>query len=425
MVTIAVVFVITLIIGIPIAFVIGLTGMAHIASLGNIAYFDVFIQKLISGVNSNSYLCIPLFVLAGNIMNRGGITERLLNFLRQCIGWIRGGMAYAATLIGVLLSAILGSSNAVASLLCTTVVPELRKDGFDDEFSVSVCASSGILGPIIPPGTSMVIMAVMTGASVRSVFYAGILPGLLIGLAFMAVTFVMTRKRKYPKSIDRFNVKAWAKALVKSIAAMLVPFVIIIGVTMGIFTPSEAGVIAVAIALITGFAYRSLKVKDLPSIFVNSIGTSAGILIVVAFGNVLGWTFSMDQIPAKIAGAVTSVSSNPTVCLFIIMGIMLIVGFFMEGYSAMMIFGPVFAAVASAVGIDLVQYCMLFVIVINIGLLTPPVGMILFVSSNICGIPLTKISKAIWPFVVAAVAALILLIVFPKITLLLPSLIVK
>ncbi len=420
---IVIVFVITLIIGPPIAFGIGLTGMAHISTMGNLAYFDVFIQKLVSGVNSNSYLCIPLFVLAGNIMNRGGITERLLNFLRQCIGWVRGGMAYAATLVGVMLSAILGSSNAVASLLCATVVPELRKDGFDDEFSVAVCASSGILGPIIPPGTSMVIMAVMTGASVRAVFYSGIVPGLLIGLAFMVVTFVMTKRRKYPKSIEKFNVKEWAKSLWKAAASLLVPFVILVGVTMGIFTPSEAGVVAVAIALITGFAYKSLKLSELPKIFVNSIGTSAGILIVVAFGNVLGWTFAMDQIPAKIAAAVTGISTNPTVCLFIIMGIMLIVGFFMEGYSAMMIFGPVFAAVASAVGINMVHYCMLFVIIINIGLLTPPVGMILFVSSNICNIPLSRISKTIWPFVVAAVIALIFLILFPQLTTFLPALI--
>ena len=424
MVTIIVVFVIALVIGLPIAFVIGLTGLAHISTFANPAYFDVFIQKLVSGVNSNSYLCIPLFVLAGNIMNRGGITERLLNFLRQCIGWIRGGMAYAATLVGILLSAILGSSNAVASLLCTTVVPELRKDGFDDEFSVAVCASSGILGPIIPPGTSMVIMAVMTGVSVKSVFYSGIVPGLLIGIAFMVVTTVLTRKRNYPKSIEKFSGREWGKSLWKSLASLLVPFVIIIGVTAGIFTPSEAGVIAVAIALITGFAYKTLKVKDLPKIFINSVFTSAGIMFIVAFGNVLGWTFAMDGIPAKIANSILGVTTSRFGVLCIIIGIMLVVGFFMEGYSAMMIFGPVFAVVANMVGIDMIQYCMLFVIIINIGLLTPPVGMILFVSSNICDIPLSRISKAIWPFVVAAVIAIFILMAFPQLVTFLPSLIV-
>lgn len=419
---IVIVFAAALVIGLPIAFVIGLTGMAHIATMGNTAYFDVFIQKLVSGVNSNSYLCIPLFVLAGNIMNRGGITERLLNFLRQCIGWVQGGMAYAATLVGMLLSAILGSSNAVASLLCTTVVPELRKDGFDDEFSVAVCASSGILGPIIPPGTSMVIMAVMTQVSVRSVFYSGIIPGIMIGGAFMVVTYILTKKRNYPKSIEKFNFKAWAKALWKSLASLLVPFIIIVGVTLGIFTASEAGVVAVAIALITGFAYRTLKIKDLPEIFVNSIYTSAGILFIVAFGNVLGWTFAMDRIPATIANAILGVTSNRFLVLCMIIGIMLIVGFFMEGYSAMMIFGPVFAVVAEMVGINMIQYCMLFVIIINIGLLTPPVGMILFVSSNICNIPLSKLSKVIWPFVVAALIAIFLLMAFPQLITFLPDL---
>lgn len=419
---VVIVFAATLIIGLPIALVIGLTGMAHIATMGNTAYFDVFIQKLVSGVNSNSYLCIPLFVLAGNIMNRGGITERLLNFLRQCIGWVQGGMAYAATLVGMLLSAILGSSNAVASLLCTTVVPELRKDGFDDEFSVAVCASSGILGPIIPPGTSMVIMAVMTQVSVRSVFYSGIIPGIMIGGAFMVVTYILTKKRSYPKSIEKFNFKEWAKALWKSLASLLVPFIIIVGVTLGIFTASEAGVVAVAIALVTGFAYRTLKIRDLPDIFVNSIYTSAGILFIVAFGNVLGWTFAMDRIPAAIANAILGVTTNRFLVLCMIIGIMLIVGFFMEGYSAMMIFGPVFAVVADMVGINLIQYCMLFVIIINIGLLTPPVGMILFVSSNICNIPLSKLSKVIWPFVAAALAAIFLLMAFPQLITFLPDL---
>lgn len=422
MIWIITVFSAALIIGLPIAFVIGLTGMVHIFTMGNPAYFDVFIQKLVSGVNSNSYLCIPLFVLAGNIMNGGGITERLLDFLRQCIGWVRGGMAYAATLVGMLLSAILGSSNAVASLLCTTVVPELRKDGFDDEFSVAVCASSGILGPIIPPGTSMVIMAVMTQVSVRSVFYSGIVPGIMIGGAFMAVTFILTKKRGYPKSIEKFSLRKWAEALWKSLASLLVPFIIIAGVTLGIFTASEAGVVAVAIALITGFAYRTLKVKDLPAIFVNSIYTSAGILFIVAFGNVLGWTFAMDRIPAAIADAILGVTANRFLVLCMIIGIMLVVGFFMEGYSAMMIFGPVFAVVADMVGINMIQYCMLFVIIINIGLLTPPVGMILFVSSNICGIPLSKLSKVIWPFVIAALSAIFLLMVFPQLITFLPDL---
>lgn len=414
-------FILTLIIGMPIAFVIGMTGMAHILSLDNMQYFDVFIQRLVSGVNSNSYLCIPMFVLAGQLMNRGGITERLLGFIRECIGFIRGGMAYAAVMVGMLLSAILGSSNAVASIMCSVVVPELEKDGYDKDFSIAVSASSGILGPIIPPGTSMVIMAVMTGVSVRSMFYAGVIPGILIGVAFMIVAGIMTKVRKYPKSKEHFEAKSWIQSLFRAGPSLLVPFIIIFGVSFGVFTAAEAGCIAVAIALACGFGYHNLSLRELPEIMLQSIHTSAGILFIVAFGNVLGWTMAIDQIPVKISEAILSVTSSPILVLFMIMEIMFMLGFVLEGYSAMMIFGPVFAVVAAAVGIDLIHYCMLFIIIINIGLLTPPVGMILFVASNICDIPLSKISRSIWPFVTVAMIAVLILICFPQLMLFLPS----
>lgn len=418
---VSIAFAVCLVIGLPIAFVIGIAGMAHVASFGNPSFFDVYIQRIFTGVANNSYLCIPLFVLAGELLNHGGITKRLLDFVRELIGFVRGGLAYTMIIVAALLSAILGSNSAVTSVLCSSVTPELIKDGYDEDFAVTLSAAGGILGPIIPPGVSMVILAVITGVSVRAVFFAGIVPGLTIALGHMVVIFAQTRKRNYPKTKDRFSLRDALKALWHAGLSMLVPFVIVFGVMMGIFTPAEAGSVAVAIALICGVCYRTLTFPLLFEALRKSVSTSAGILFIIAFGNVLGWSFAIDQIPAKLSAFVMSMTQNPFAVLSLIMLMMLVIGFFLDGFSAVLIFGGVFGVLAESVGIDLVYFCIMFVVVVQIGLLTPPVGMSLFVASNVSGVPLVRIAKAIWPFVVSALICLFLLMCFPQAVLFIPN----
>jgi tripartite ATP-independent transporter DctM subunit len=425
MLYVIIVFVVSIIIGVPIAFVIGLSGAVHVWTLNSPGFFGVFIERLFNGVANSSYLCIPFFILAGELLSGGGITKRLLDFIRELIGFVKGGLAYALVIVAACLSAILGSTSAVVSILCSTVTPELIKDGYDEEFAVSLAAAGGILGPIIPPGTTMVILAVATQTSVRSVFFAGIMPGILIAISFGIVIAIKTKKRNYPKVRNKFSLKDFLHAFKRAGLALLVPFVIIFGVIGGVFTPAEAGAAAVAVSLICGLLYRTLTLKDIWKSLKKTVGTSAGILIIVSFGNVLGWSFAIDQIPAKMSAFVTSVTSNPTLIMGVILLIMFALGFVIEGYSAVIIFGPVFGAIAAASGVNMVYYCIMFIVIVNIGLLTPPVGMALFVASDISRVPLTRVSKSIFPFVIAAGIATILMWLIPNICLWIPNLLVK
>ena len=425
MTLVAIVFVVLLVIGAPIAIVIAISGAAHILTLGNPGFFDVYIERLFTGVANSSYLCIPFFVLAGEILGSAGITKRLLNLMREMIGYLRGGLAYAMIVVAAILSAILGSTSAVVSILCSTITPELVEDGYDEEFAVCLSAAGGILGPIIPPGTTMVILAVMTGTSVRHVFFAGIMPGLLIAISYMFVIFFKAKKKNYPKAREHFNGKAFLKALWQAALGLMVPLIIVFGVIGGVFTPAEAGAMSVAAALVCGIVYRTLTFEKFWTSVKKSAITAAGILLIVSVGNVLGWSFAIDQIPQKMSVFVSSITTNPTIILLVIVAIMFVVGFFIEGYSAILIFGPVFGAIAMANGINMVQFCILFIVIVNVGLLTPPVGMALFVASDISRVPMAKISKGIIPFVAAALVATLLVTLIPQISTLIPSLLIK
>lgn len=409
MIYVVIVFAITLAIGVPIAFAIGLSGITHMFMLGDMSYFNVMVQRLIGGINSTSIVCIPFFILAGNLMNYGGITSRLYKLIKEMVGWIKGGLAYATIIVAMILSAILGSSNAVAAILGASIFPEMVRDGYDDDFSACLIAAGGTLGPIIPPGIGMVMMGTLCGVSVGKLFIAGIVPGIIIGAAYMVVAGIYTKKRHYGKAFNKFNFKRFIKAFVSAIPALMVPLIIVGGVIGGVFTPSEAGAVSVAAALLCGVVYREMDWKKVPKILIDTAITSAAILLIVAFGNVLGWTLVMDGIPAALAAFMTNLTTNKTVIMLVMVAAMIVIGCFIEGFSSYLIFAPVFAAVALAAGIDLVHFSMIFIVMINIGVITPPVGMVLFVSSNVTGTPLNKMAKTIWPFAAAATASVILL----------------
>ncbi len=423
MLFVIIVFVCMLVIGVPIALVIGMAGATHILVLGDMNYFNVMVQRLISGINNSSIVCIPFFILAGNLMNYGGITTRLYRLIRELVGWIRGGLAYATILVAMILSAILGSSNAVAAILGASIFPEMVKDGYDGDFSACLIASGGTLGPIIPPGIGMVMMGTLCGVSVGKLFIAGIVPGIIIGVGYMITAGVFTYKRGYTKAFDRFDFGRFIKAFIVALPALIVPFIIVGGVIFGVFTPAEAGAVSVAAALVTGVIYRELKWSHLPKIMIDTAIASAAILLIIAFGNVMGWTLVMDNIPEALAVFMSGLTTNKTVIMLTMVMAMLVIGCFIEGFSSYLIFAPVFAAVAEAVGIDLVHFSMIFIVMINIGVITPPVGMVLFVSSNVTGVRLSDMAKTIWPFVAAAVVSVLLLTCFPQLVTFLPDLI--
>ena len=420
MILVSIVFITALLIGLPMAFVLGLGGVAHLIAIDSPEYMSIITQRLFVGVNSYALMCIPFFILAGDLMNKGGITQRLLDFAREAIGFINGGMAYCCVLLAMVLSAILGSANAVTAILCAVLIKEMAKDGYDDDFTGSLIAASGVLGPIIPPSITFIIYGVLTGVSVQKMFMAGIVPGIMLGLGYMCVIRYYTKKRGYKKSKEKFDLKSFAKAFVKAIPALIVPFVIVGGIMWGVFTPTESGAVAVIAAIIASLVYGTFDIKSIPDILLNTGTTTAGIMLIVAFGNIMGWTMAIDNVPTMITEGILSFTDNKHVVMFLIIVALTIIGCLMEGFSAQYIFTPVFFPLAVAVGIDPVHFGIILCVMLTIGLITPPVGMLLFVTSNISGVSLARLSKSIAPFALVAIGITIFLAYTPDLVLFIP-----
>lgn len=415
-------FFVVLFAGVPIAFALGITGVIHVFALGNEAYLNIIVQRMFAGVNNISLICIPFFVLAGEIMNAGGVTKKLLDAVRELIGWVRGGLAYATIGVGMILSAILGSAQAVAAILCSVLIPELEKDGYKKEESGALIAASGVLGPIIPPSVVFVVYSVLANVSVKSLFIAGAVPGVLLGIGFAATIFVKSRKADFPQTKTKFSGKRVVKACIKAIPALLVPVVIIGGILAGIFTPTESGAVAVVVALVASLIYRTMDWQALPKMLLRAGMSSAGILLIIAFGNILGWTMAIDGIAGKVSTGIFSITNNYYIVLLIMLVIMIIVGCLMDTTAAMLVFVPVLLPIAKAIGMDPVHFGLVFSVMITIGMITPPVGLVLFVVSNISDISLPKLSKSIMPFVSVAFCITFVIAFFPDLVMWLPKL---
>ena len=415
-------FAISLVVGIPIAFVLGMTGIAHLIVINYPDIASIVPQRMFYGINVFSYMCIPFFIAAGQIMNKGGVTQKIVNVSQEFIGFKRGGLAYTVVLVGMVLAAILGSANAVSVILCTIMIPAMASSGYDEEFAGSVVASSGILGCIIPPSVDFVIYAVLAGVSVQKLFVGGILPGICLGLGFMAVIAITTKRKNYPKYKEHFEPGPAFKTLITSLPALCVPVIIVGGVLAGVFTPTESGAVACVAAAILGFAYKNLKLKDLPEIFASAALITAGIMLIISFGNVVGWTLAFDQVPERLVNAITSTTSNPAIVMAMVLGMLFLIGMVMEAFAAMIILVPVLYPLGEAMGYDPIHFGMIIIIMLTIALATPPVGMLLFTTSKVSGIQLNKLNKSIWPFVAAAMVVTIILAYVPQITTFLPNL---
>lgn len=413
------VFVLLLLIGAPIAFVLAMTGITHLAFMSP-DYFSVIPQRMFAGINITSLTCIPFFIIAGELMNGGGVTRKLLDFVKQIVGCIRGGLAYCTIFTAALLSAILGSSNAVASILCNTMIPDMEESGYEKSFSGGLIAASGMLGPIIPPSTTFIYYSVLTGCSVKMLFLAGIVPGVLIALAYCVVVFMYVRKHNLPRIFDKINWKSLLKSFVEAIPALLVPVVIVGGVLTGIFTPTESGAVACVIAVISGFIYKTLRVEEIPRMLLRAAKASASIMFIIACGNIMGWSMAVDGIPAMLQQFILGLTSNYYLVIALMLLILIIVGCLMEATAAMLIFSTVFLGLANAIGMDTLHFGLVFCLMLVLALVTPPVGMTLFVTANVSGISVREISKSIIPFVLAAFIVIALIAYLPDVALWMP-----
>lgn len=406
--------------GMPIAFTLGMAGAAELFSIDGIRYFAVIATKMFDGVNRVNLTCIPFFIMTGEIMNGGGITKKLIDFMRDLVGHLRGGLAYVSVLVSMVLAAILGSANAVCTIMGAVMVPEMKEDGYPEAYTGALCTASSILGPIIPPSTTFVLFATLAGVSIKSLFMAGIIPGICLGLGFIIKITIDAKRRNFPRAEGVFDGRKLFKSFLNAIPALLVPTVILGGVMGGLFTPTEAGAVAVFVAAFAGIFYRTLDFRDIPTMFNRTAISTSAIFLIMAFGNIISWAMAMEGIPAMITSSIMAFTSNKYVIILIALIFMTIIGCFLEATAALIIFTPVFLPLLTSVGMDPIHFGLIFCIMIIIGLATPPVGMTLFVTSNVTGIKLASLCKEIWGFVLIALLVTALLAYMPEVVMFLP-----
>ena len=413
-------FVLLVFLGVPIAFSLGLSALLYLVVMD--IPLNVIPQKMYVGIDSFTLLCIPGFVLAGNLMNVGGITNRIIQFANSVIGFIRGGLGLATVGSSMVFAGISGTALAETASLGSVLIPAMKRERYDAGFASALVASASTIGPIIPPSLPMIIVGTLTGISVGKMFVAGIVPGVLIGILLMAVVYVISVRRGYPKG-ERQPLSVIAKSFFNAFWAIMMTVLILYGILGGLFTPTEASVMAVLYALVVGkFIYRELRFRDLPKIFVSSMISSAGIMILVGLANLFGWILVSEQIPQLIAETILSISTNKYVVLLLINLFLLFVGLFMETIAALVILFPVLLPVALEIGMDPVQFGVMVVLNLVIGLVTPPVGVCLFVAAGIGKVTLGRAARALLPFLAVELIVLFLVAYVPGVTLYLPKL---
>ncbi len=408
-------FFVMLFIGMPVAFSLGLS-TAFYFLVEHIPLITLP-QKMFSGMNSFVLLCVPGFILAGNLMNRGGITMKIIDFSNSLVGHIRGGLSLANIVASMVFAGISGTATADAASLGAILIPAMEKDGYETDFSCAVTASSSTIGPIIPPSLPMIIAGTMTGLSVSKLFVAGIIPGILLGFGMMGVSYFISCRRKHPKRA-RASFKQLVSSFFNAFWALLMTLIILVGIIGGFFTPTEASIIAVIYATVVGiFIYKELKFKDLFPILLDSAKTTTAILVLIGFANVFAWILAMEQVPQMVSSALLSVTQNKFVMLLLINLLLLFVGTFMETLAALAILFPTLLSIAINVGVDPIQFAIIAVLNLVIGLTTPPVGVCLFITSTIGKISLSKIARAVLPFLGVSLVVLMLVTYIPATTL--------
>ncbi|MCC6468642.1 MAG: TRAP transporter large permease [Alphaproteobacteria bacterium] len=380
-------------------------------------------QKVIQAVNSFPLLAAPFFILMGNLMNSAGITERIFAFAKVCVGWWRGGLCHANILGSVIFAGMSGSAVADAAGLGTVEIKAMKDAGYDAETAAAVTAASATIGPIIPPSLPMVVYGVVAETSIGGLFIGAIVPGLLMAGAMMVLVWRMAYKRAMPREKFPSAREAWA-AFRGAFWALSAPVLLIGGMLSGVFTPTEAAAVAAFYALVLGlFVYRDLSVRELPRIILDTIETTGVVLAIVMCAVLFGWALSVSRFPQAVGTFITEWSTNPLTILLLANVLLLIVGCFMESIAALLILVPILMPVAVKVGIDPIQFGVVFVLNLMIGTLTPPVGIVLFVVAKVAELPFERVTRATAPFLVPLIAVLLAISLWPPLTTWLPGLV--
>jgi C4-dicarboxylate transporter DctM subunit len=408
-------------ISVPIALALGIAALVTLMDR-NIPFIAIP-QVVFESLDSFSLMALPLYVLAGKLMQHGGIAERLVGVAKALVSWVRGGLASAVVMTSMLFATISGSSAATAAAVGSMLIPEMEKQKYPRPFSAATTAASGELGVIIPPSVAMVIYGVITGVSISDLFIAGLLPGLMIGTSLMTTAILISWLMGYGER-QAFNAKLWfaevGQALWRASLSLLMPVIILGGIFGGIFTATEAAVVAVFYALFLGVVvYRKLKLRDLPAIFATAAVTSAVVMIIVAFAAMFGFALHLLRAPQQIGMLLTTITDNPIYFLLLVNLFLLVVGMFMETFAAIVILGPILSPIAATYGIDPVHFGLIMIVNLAVGMVTPPVGVNLFIACGIARVSMEELMRPLSIFLAVLLANLMVISYAPSLSLIL------
>lgn len=419
------IFLVSLLIGVPIAFSLGLTAVAGLTTTDP-AMLIAIPQKLFAQSNMYSLIAIPLFIMAGELMGLSGDVNRLMDLSRAAIGRVRGGLAYVSIILGTLLGGLLGMANAAAALLSTIIYPEMVRDGYEEDFSASFLASVSIIAPMVPPGMLFVIYGVASNTSIADLFMAGAPTGIMIAIVLCLIIYFKGKKSQWPVSEHKTTKKELLQKLRKAAFSVLAPFVTFASIALGVATATEAAAIVCVLVWFVGtFVYKKIKLQDMVKVLVRTAISSGAILIISGMGGVLGWYLSIAQVPQAIAKGISLISNNKYVIMFIIQIFLFFVGMIMDSAPAVMILVPVFMPIMKKFGFDPVHFGLLMCLNLSIGLLTPPVGTVLYTTATATGLPTDRMVRSIWPWVLGLCVVLFIVAYVPQSVMWLPKLLAK
>lgn len=416
-------FLFFLVIGTPIAYSIGLSALATmLVSFDTLPAFSTMAQRMATGLESFSLLAIPFFILAGQLMNSGGIAMRLIEFAKVIVGRLPGGLALVNVTANMLFGAISGSAAASASAIGTIMSPRMEKEGYDKNFSAAINVTSATTGLSIPPSNVLIVYSLASGGvSIGALFLAGYLPGILTGIALMLVGAVYAYRKKYPVA-EKIPFRAAIKKFLDAIPSLMMLVVVIGGIIAGLYTATEAAAIAVVYSLVLALIYKEVSVKHLPNIIINTIRTTGMVMLLIASSIGLSWVMSFENIPQTVSNGLLSLSSDPFIILIIINLILLFVGIFMDMTPAVLIFTPIFLPIVTAqLGLDPIHFGIIMILNLNVGLCTPPVGSVLFIGCSVANLKIQNLVKPLIPFYIAMIAVLLLVTFIPEIAMWIPK----
>ncbi len=396
---------------IPIAFALMGASLFYFVFINTSMPIQMVVQQFVTAVESFPYLAVPFFIMVGSVMNHSGISKALMDFADVLVGHTKGGLAQVNVLLSALMGGISGSANADAAMQSKILVPEMERKGFSKPFSAAITAASSAISPVIPPGTNLILYALIANVSVGSMFLAAYMPGILMAIALMITVHIISVRRNYQPSRDKMSSpKAIFKQFIVSIWALFIPFAIIMGMRFGIFTPTEAGGIAVVFAAIVGFfVYKKLKIHHIPLILMDTVKSTGAVMAIIASAKVFGYYLTLERIPQMITEFLVNMTDSPFVLLIVINVLLLFIGMFIEGGAALVILAPLLVPAVKMFGVDPIHFGMIFIVNIMIGGLTPPFGSMMFTVCSIVNVKLEDFIKEVWPFILALLAVLLLI----------------